>query len=136
MLENEYFLSGANVCKSCRSRQEFYSEYLAFIWKNRLRYSRGRASPSLEVMQFTSSSHSLAKMFKYPPRNTFVLPISCLTFLITTQRNSLVLKMAILAQAISAQAEGVGQPRRRLRRLLGHISNRIHRDTSSSIVIV
>ena len=40
-------LTGAEVCKSCRSRQEPSNEYLAFtctIWR---RYSRERASQSL-----------------------------------------------------------------------------------------
>ena len=40
-------LSGAEACKSCRSRQELSNEYLVFTCKIRLRYSRERASQSL-----------------------------------------------------------------------------------------
>ena len=39
---------GAKACTSCRSRQELSSEYLVFTCKHRLRYSRGRASQSLQ----------------------------------------------------------------------------------------
>ena len=44
--------SGAEVCKSCRSCQEL-SRVCSF--KNRLRYSRERASRSLEVISFIYS---------------------------------------------------------------------------------
>ena len=44
--------SGAKVCTSCRSRQELSHERLVFTCKNRLRYSRERASQSLKVIQF------------------------------------------------------------------------------------
>ena len=41
---------GANVCKSCRRRQELSNEYLVFTCKRRLRYSRERSSQSLKVI--------------------------------------------------------------------------------------
>ena len=59
-------LSGAKACKSCRSCQEFSNEYLVFTCKIRLRYSRERASPSLDVMQFTFSIRSLLAALPAP----------------------------------------------------------------------
>ena len=41
-------LSGAKACKSCRSRQELSNEYLVFTCKIWRRYSRERASQSLQ----------------------------------------------------------------------------------------
>ena len=50
--------SGAKVCKSCRSRQELSNEYLVFACKNRLRYSRERASQSLPKINQQLNKHS------------------------------------------------------------------------------
>ena len=44
---NFWFRRVAKVCTSCRSRQELSNNYLVSIWKNRLRYSRERASQTL-----------------------------------------------------------------------------------------
>ena len=50
-------MQDSQVCKSCRSRQELSHEYLLFARKNRLRYSRERASQSLEVVS-SKNTHS------------------------------------------------------------------------------
>ena len=58
------------VCESCRSRQERSNEYLVIFssyyvvctCKNRLRYSRERASQRLKVVQFIFSIHSLGRL--------------------------------------------------------------------------
>ena len=42
-----WMLSGAEVCKSCRSRQELSNEYLVFTCNISRRYSREQASQSL-----------------------------------------------------------------------------------------
>ena len=44
-------LSGAKICTSCRSRQEFSNESLLFACKNLRRYSRERASQSLQEIR-------------------------------------------------------------------------------------
>ena len=41
---------GAEVCESCRSRQELSHEYLLLTCNTRLRYSREQASQSLPTM--------------------------------------------------------------------------------------
>ena len=48
-------LGGAQVCKSCRSRQELSHEYVVLTSKNRRRHSREGASQRLEVIQFIHS---------------------------------------------------------------------------------
>ena len=55
--------SGAEVCKSCRSRQELSNEYL--LAKNRRRYSRERASQSLEENSINSSFASLLRSLSW-----------------------------------------------------------------------
>ena len=48
---------GTEVCKYCRFRQELANESFLFFCKIRLRYSRERASHSLELFQFSFSIH-------------------------------------------------------------------------------
>ena len=64
-------VKGAKVCKSCRSRQELSNEYLIlFTCKNRLRYSRDRVCPNLEVIQQIFSIDSKNAMPLGPGRSS------------------------------------------------------------------
>ena len=47
------------MCKFCRAREELSNEYAVCTCKNRLRYSRERASQILKVIQLIFSFHSL-----------------------------------------------------------------------------
>ena len=63
LLNVKLSLSGAEVRKSCRSRQMLSNEYLLleFTSKSRLRYSRERTSQSLRVIQFIFFIRLLAR---------------------------------------------------------------------------
>ena len=59
---------GANVCKSCRSRQKLSNQYSLSTCKNRLRYSQERASQSLpNISQQLGKSSNEHRLRLYCP---------------------------------------------------------------------